>query len=220
MLFVFGALLGISWAYLGPSRAILGLSCAILGYLGLSWAFLVPSRGHLGLILGYSWPHLGLFLALFAAILGPLWASKTYKNWCEMEVSVLALLLCALALFLPLLALSCGCLGHSWGYLGPSWALLGAFLGPSWALLGRLGAFWRPSTDVLNFGRPLRPILGHLGPSWASLAHVFFDFSRLCLNSESLHCFELHFARLHMAPYGAICESSQHIHLQGPLRFK
>ena len=53
-----GAILGPSWAILGPLGAILGPSWTILGCLGASWDHLGSSWGHLGAILGPSWGHL------------------------------------------------------------------------------------------------------------------------------------------------------------------
>ena len=61
-----------------------------------------------------------------------------------------------------------GNVGPSWGYVGPSWG----YLGPSWGYVGAswsyVGPSWRLCWPILGLCWPiLKPMLAHLGPSWA-----------------------------------------------------
>ena len=147
--------MGPSWghraAILGPSWASLGPLCQVGSILEVSWPFL----GHLGAILGPSW-H-------FSAVSQVRWTSKNnvfplvFRYFCNW-------------IFFPSTSTTLRYVAPSWAILGPSWAILGPSWGPPGAILGHPGPCWSHLGIILSH---LGAILGHLGailwPSWAIL---------------------------------------------------
>ena len=129
---------------LGHLEAILGQPCATWGHLGAilgpSWAILGPSRGHLRAILG----RLEAYRGHLGAILGPSWGhlgpkrlprtsgnSTKFTN-CPKHIIFQMLLMVLLGGGLVSKAI----LGTFWGRLGACLGLLGADLGLTGAILG------------------------------------------------------------------------------------
>ena len=166
-----GAILGLSWAILGPSWGHLKHLGAILGpswgHLGPSWGHLGVILGHLGPLLGPSWGHLGVILGHLGhlgAVLGHLGAisgsSRVYlapfqaydfgrrtmhSRLCKIRTS-------------PTRDANFGIYGPDLrplqSVLASSSGRLEAIPGPSWGHLGAILAHLGPSW-------------GHFGPSWA-----------------------------------------------------
>ena len=111
-----GAVLGLSWATVGPTWGYPGVSWAILGpswgHLGRSWAHLRPISGLAGASLAPSWPVLGprcAVSALSGRLLGPFFPISEPRS--------------------TLISAS----GRIWGHLGALW-------GRFWLMLGPIGA--------------------------------------------------------------------------------
>ena len=105
------------------------------------------------------WAQLGAMLAQLVAI-------KSSKKHCKPQD------------FLMVGGLSWGYVGPSWGYVGLSWGQCGPILGLCWPILGLcwpiLGLCWPILGAMLPLlrlcGPILRPMLAHVGPSWATRA--------------------------------------------------
>ena len=129
------------------------------GYVGLCW--LCWS------ILRAMWAHLVAMLA-YVAKRSEKWEQQ--KKLCKTQ-DILMVGGLSWGYVTPLdamLAYLEGNVGPSWGYVGPSWGYVGpswSYVGPCW---GYVGPSWGLCCPMLRLCWPiLRPMLAHVGPSWA-----------------------------------------------------